>query len=100
MSYFKERIPALIEKYKKNIDYLESIIEEDFSQEESILNDEIKLTIKDEKVLNVIRAKKEARLELVANYDEVERIEAIHLGKDLIKDTSNQHPTKAYANKD
>ena len=27
MSYFKERIPALIEKYKKNIDYLESIIE-------------------------------------------------------------------------
>ena len=100
MSYFKERIPALIEKYKKNIDYLESIIEEDFSQEESILNDEIKLTIKDEKVLNVIRAKKEARLELVANYEEVERIEAIHLGKDLIKDTSNQHPTKAYANKD
>jgi len=76
------------------------IIEEDFSQEESILNDEIKLTIKDEKVLNVIRAKKEARLELVANYEEVERIEAIHLGKDLIKDTSNQHPTKAYANKD
>ena len=27
MSYFKERIPALIDKYKKNIDYLESIIE-------------------------------------------------------------------------
>ena len=108
MSYFKERIPKLIDKYKKNIDYLESIIEEDFSQEVSVekdeikltIKDEIKLTIKDEKVLNVIRAKKEARLELSACYDEVERLESILHGTNLIKDTSNLHPSKKFANKE
>ena len=103
MSYFKERIPALIEKYKKNIDYLESIIEA--NGEELLEDDEDQdgpkgLGLGNEKAVNIIKAKKEARLELIANYDEVDRIEAIHLGKDLIKDTSNQHPTKAYANKD
>ena len=97
MSYFKERIPDLIEKLKKNIDYLESIIEEDFSQEAIIEKDEIKLTIKDEKILNVIRAKKEAREELMKCYTEVERLESIHSGKDQEKDTTNLHPTKRFA---
>jgi hypothetical protein len=97
MSYFKERIPDLIEKLKNNIDYLESIIEEDFSQEAIIEKDEIKLTIKDEKILNVIRAKKEAREELMKCYNEVERLESIHSGKDQEKDTTNLHPTKRYA---
>jgi len=100
MSYFKERIPALIEKYKKNIDYLESIIEDngecfiDDSQEDKGLG------LGNEKAVNIIKAKKEARLELIANYDEVERLESIHFGKDLEKDTSNQHPTKKYARND
>jgi hypothetical protein len=107
MSYFKERIPALIAKYKKNIDYLESIIE---ANGEDLLGDDDdddddkdrpkSLGLGNEKAVNIIKAKKEARLELIANYEEVDRIEAIHMGKDLIKDTSNQHPTKAYANKD
>lgn len=89
MSYFKERIPALIDKYKKNIDYLESIIEA-FKSEE----------LDDEKVINIIKSKQLARQELIANYDEVERLESIHFGKDLEKDTSNQHPTKTYARND
>jgi hypothetical protein len=103
MSYFKERIPALIEKYKKNIDYLESIIEangEDLLEDDNEEDGPKGLGLGNEKAVNIIKAKKEARLELIANYEEVDRIEAIHLGKDLIKDTSNQHPTKAYANKD
>ena len=93
MSYFKERIPALIDKYKKNIDYLESIIE-DNGQEE----DEDGLGLGNEKAVNIIKAKKEARLELTANYDEVERLESILFGKDLEKDDTNLHPTKRYAN--
>jgi hypothetical protein len=87
MSYFKERIPALIEKYKKNIDYLESIIEAFKSDE-----------LDDEKVINIIKSKQLARQELTANYDEVERLESILFGKDLEKDTSNLHPSKKYAN--
>lgn len=103
MSYFKERIPALIEKYKKNIDYLESIIEangedliEDIDDEDSPKG----LGLGNEKAVNIIKAKKEARLELIANYEEVERLESIQYGKDLEKDTSNQHPTKKYARND
>jgi hypothetical protein len=91
MSYFKERIPALIDKYKKNINYLESIIEDDGKEE-----DEDGLALGNEKAVNIIKAKKEARLELSACYDEVERLESIHSGKDLIKDTTNLHPTKKY----
>jgi len=87
MSYFKERIPALIEKYKKNIDYLESIIE-------AVKSDELD----DEKVINIIKSKQLARQELTANYDEVERLESIYFGKDLEKDDTNLHPTKRYAN--
>ena len=101
MSYFKERIPALIEKYKKNIDYLESIIEasgEDLLQDEDETEATKGLGLGNEKAVNIIKAKKEARLELVANYDEVERLESILFGKDLEVDTSNQHPTKRYAN--
>ena len=89
MSYFKERIPALVEKYKKNIDYLEGIIEAFKSDE-----------LDDEKVINIIKSKQLARQELTANYDEVERLESILFGKDLVKDTSNQHPTKTYAKND
>lgn len=103
MSYFKERIPALIEKYKKNIDYLESIIEangedliEDIHDEDSPKG----LGLGNEKAVNIIKAKKEARLELMANYEEVERLESVQYGKDLEKDTSNQHPTKKYARND
>lgn len=102
MSYFKERIPALIEKYKKNIDYLESIIEASGEDLLEDLDDEIEgpkgLGLGNEKAVNIIKAKREARLELIANYDEVERLESIQFGKDLEKDTSNQHPTKRYAN--
>ena len=36
----------------------------------------------------------------MANYEEVERLESIQYGKDLEKDTSNQHPTKKYARND
>ena len=92
MSYFKERIPALIEKYKKNIDYLESIIEangEDLIEEHDEDGDgdgPKGLGLGNEKAVNIIKAKKEARLE------------SIHLGKDLEKDTSNMHPSKRYAN--
>lgn len=86
MSYFKERIPKLIDKYKKNIDYLESIIEACKSNE-----------LDDEKVINIIKSKQLARQELTANYDEVERLESILFGKDLEKDTSNLHPSKRYA---
>ena len=104
MSYFKERIPALIEKYKRTIDYLESIIEangEDLIEEHDEDGDgdgPKGLGLGNEKAVNIIKAKKEARLELTANYDEVERLESIHLGKDLEKDTSNMHPSKRYAN--
>lgn len=101
MSYFKERIPELIDKYKKNIDYLESIIEangEDLLQDEDETEGPKGLGLGNEKAVNIIKAKKEARLELIANYDEVERLESILFGKDLEKDTSNQHPTKRYAN--
>ena len=102
MSYFKERIPAFIEKYKKNIEYLESIIEangEDLIEDHDEDDDGPKgLGLGNEKAVNIIKAKKEARLELTANYDEVERLESIHLGKDLEKDTSNMHPSKRYAN--
>ena len=104
MSYFKERIPALIEKYKKNIDYLESIIEangEDLIEEHNEDGDgdgPKGLGLGNEKAVNIIKAKKEARLELTANYDEVERLESILFGKDLEKDTSNLHPSKRYAN--
>ena len=102
MSYFKERIPALIEKYKKNIDYLESIIEangEDLIEDHDEDDDGTKgLGLGNEKAVNIIKAKKEARLELTANYDEVERLESILFGKDLEKDTSNMHPSKRYAN--
>ena len=100
MSYFKERIPALIEKYKKNIDYLESIIE---ANGEQLIDDEEDedgpkgLGLGNEKAVNIIKAKKEARLELTANYDEVERLESILHGKDLEKDTSNLHPSKRFA---
>lgn len=101
MSYFKERIPALIEKYKKNIDYLESIIEangEDLVEVDNEEEDGPKgLALGNEKAVNIIKAKKEARLELTANYDEVERLESILHGKDLEKDTSNLHPSKKYA---
>lgn len=98
MSYFKERIPGLIEKYKKNIDYLESIIEakgEDLTPKNDD-DDEPKLDLGNEKAVNIIKAKKEARLELIACYEEVERLESIHFGKDLEKDTSSQHPTKKH----
>lgn len=87
MSYFKERIPALIDKYKKNIEYLESIIEAFKSDE-----------LDDEKVINIIKSKQLARQELTANYDEVERLESIFFGKDQEKDNSNLHPSKKYAN--
>jgi hypothetical protein len=103
MSYFKERIPALIDKYKKNIDYLESIIEangEDLLEDDDDQDGPKGLGLGNEKAVNIIKAKREARLELIANYDEVERLESILFGKDLEKDTSNQHPTKKYANKD
>jgi hypothetical protein len=104
MSYFKERIPELIKKYKKNIDYLESIIEangEDLMEEEDDNEEGPKgLGLGNEKAVNIIKAKKEARLELVANYDEVERLESIISGKDLEPDTSNQHPSKRHASKD
>ena len=99
MSYFKERIPALIEKYKRNIDYLESIIEA--NGEDLVEENEEEYGPKglgNERAVNIIKAKKEARLELTANYDEVERLESIHHGKDLEKDTSNLHPSKKYAN--
>jgi len=89
MSYFKERIPALVEKYKKNIDYLESIIEAFKSDE-----------LDDEKVINIIKSKQLARQELTANYDEVERLESILFGKEAEKDDSNLHPSKKYANTD
>lgn len=101
MSYFKERIPALIEKYKKNIDYLESIIEangEDLLEDEQDEDGPKGLGLGNEKAVNIIKAKKEARLELTANYDEVERLESILQGKDLEKDDSNLHPSKRYAN--
>lgn len=101
MSYFKERIPALIEKYKKNIDYLESIIEangEDLIEVDNEEDGPKGLGLGNEKAVNIIKAKKEARLELTANYDEVERLESILFGKDLEKDTSNLHPSKRYAN--
>ena len=101
MSYFKERIPALIEKYKKNIDYLESIIEangEDLMEDDNDDDSPKGLGLGNEKAVNIIKAKKEARLELTANYDEVERLESILFGKDLEKDTSNLHPSKRYAN--
>ena len=106
MSYFKERIPELILKYKKNIDYLESIIEASgddlIEEEEDEEDDGIKtrkgLGLGNEKAVNIIKAKREARLELVANYDEVERLESILFGKDLEKDDTNLHPTKRYAN--
>lgn len=100
MSYFKERIPALIEKYKKNIDYLESIIEANGNDLTPTNDDETeqKLDLGNEKAVNIIKAKKEARLELIANYDEVERLESILFGKDLEKDDTNLHPTKRYAN--
>lgn len=94
MSYFKERIPALIDKYKNNIDYLESIIEDNGQDA-----DDDGLGLGNEKAVNIIKAKKEARLELTANYDEVERLESILYGKDLEKDTTNLHPTKAFASK-
>jgi len=71
MSYFKERIPALIEKYKKNIDYLESIIEangEDLLEDEQDEDGPKGLGLGNEKAVNIIKAKKEARLELTANY--------------------------------
>lgn len=103
MSYFKERIPALIEKYKKNIDYLESIIEangEDLIEDIDDEDGPKGLGLGNEKAVNIIKAKKEARLELIANYEEVERLESIQYGKDLEKDTSNQHPTKKYARND
>ena len=103
MSYFKERIPALIEKYKKNIDYLESIIEasgEDLIEDTDDEDSPKGLGLGNEKAVNIIKAKKEARLELMANYEEVERLESIQYGKDLEKDTSNQHPTKKYARND
>jgi hypothetical protein len=86
MSYFKERIPKLIDKIKLNIIYLESIIESSSEEE-----------LGGEKVLNVIRAKKEAREELMKCYNEVERLESIHSGKDQEKDTTNLHPTKRFA---
>lgn len=108
MSYFKERIPELIKKYKKNIDYLESIIEasgddlieEDEDEEEDGITSRKGLGLGNEKAVNIIKAKKEARLELIANYEEVERLESIHHGTDQEKDTSNQHPTKKYARND
>ena len=103
MSYFKERIPALIEKYKKNIDYLESIIEangEDLIEDIDDEDGPKGLGLGNEKAVNIIKAKKEARLELIANYEEVERLESIQYGKDLEKDNSNQHPTKRYARND
>lgn len=103
MSYFKERIPALVEKYKKNIDYLESIIEangEDLIEDTDDEDSPKGLGLGNEKAVNIIKAKKEARLELIANYEEVERLESIQYGKDLEKDTSNQHPTKKYARND
>jgi hypothetical protein len=96
MSYFKERIPALIDKYKKNINYLESIIEDDGECFIDDLQEDKGLGLGNEKAVNIIKAKKEARLELSACYDEVERLESIHSGKDLIKDTTNLHPTKKY----
>lgn len=101
MSYFKERIPELILKYKKNIDYLESIIEasgEDLIEDDDNEDGPKGLGLGNEKAVNIIKAKKEARLELVANYDEVERLESILFGKDLEKDDTNLHPTKRYAN--
>jgi hypothetical protein len=98
MSYFKERIPALIEKYKKNIDYLESIIEANGTDLLEEDEDDKGLGLGNEKAVNIIKAKKEARLELTANYDEVERLESIQFGKDLEKDDTNLHPTKRYAN--
>lgn len=101
MSYFKDRIPALIDKYKKNIDYLESIIEangEDLVEDGNEEDGPKGLGLGNEKAVNIIKAKKEARLELTANYDEVERLESILYGKDLEKDTSNLHPSKRYAN--
>jgi hypothetical protein len=95
MSYFKERIPELIDKYKKNIDYLESIIEDNGQDA-----DEDGLGLGNEKAVNIIKAKKEARLELSACYDEVERLESILHGTNLIKDTTNLHPSKKFANKE
>jgi hypothetical protein len=86
MSYLKERIPELIDKIKLNIDYLESIIEASSEQ-----------ALGDEKVLNVIRAKKEAREELMKCYTEVEKLESTQSGKDQEKDTTNLHPTKRFA---
>lgn len=93
MSYFKERIPALIDKYKKNIDYLESIIEDNGEDA-----DEDGLGLGNEKAVNIIKAKKEARLELTECYNEVERLESILFGTNLEKDTTNLHPSKRYAN--
>jgi hypothetical protein len=89
MSYLKERIPALIEKYKKNIDYLEGIIG---AQKEDELDDE--------KVINIIKSKQLARIELIANYTEVDRLDSIRSGKDLEKDDSTLHPSKKYALED
>ena len=86
MSYLKERIPELIDKIKLNIDYLESIIEASSEQ-----------ALGDEKVLNVIRAKKEAREELMKCYTEVEKLESTQSGKAQEKDTTNLHPTKRFA---
>lgn len=90
MSYYKENLPNLIERLKNSISKIETIIDSDIEEE-----------ITDDKLFNVLKAKRQASEDVVWTLKKIDELENELKGVDSQEEkaTTVRNPTKKYAQK-
>lgn len=90
-SYYKKNLPNLIERLKNSISKIETIIDSDIEDE-----------ITDDKLFNVLKAKRQASEDVIWTLKRIDELENELNGKENEpeeKVTTVKNPTKRYAQK-
>ena len=87
-SYYRENLPELIDRLKSSIDKIAPIIDQDIDKD-----------IKDDKLFNVLKAKRQAAEDILWTMKEIDRLEAELSGKDQEEVETKQrvHPSKQFS---
>ena len=87
-SFYKENLPKLIQRLKKSLDKIAPIIDQDIDKD-----------IRDDKLTNVLKAKRQAAEDYLWTIKEVDRLEAELNGKkqEELEKKQSVHPSKQFS---
>ena len=85
-TFYKENLPELINRLKSSLKKIAPIIDQDIDQD-----------IKDDKLFNVLKAKRQAAEDMLWTMKEIDRLEGELSGADQTEAKQSTHPSKRFA---